>query len=140
MEHIARGLDSDAHRINYAARRRALQTWEIPEADWAALCADPRPAHPGPHMRPQDPGIGTVLIWEGVTQADHLHSPLLTRMRKQGTMRQLSARVAHFRTPSSRTGHHLVVLGRIQQYTALLATQCDRNASTSIDLNELLPW
>ncbi|MCW2936319.1 MAG: hypothetical protein JWM19_7281 [Actinomycetia bacterium] len=38
------------------------------------------PRQPRPRIGPQDPAIGTVLTWESITQAEHLHGPLLTRM------------------------------------------------------------
>jgi hypothetical protein len=138
IEQIARNLDEDETRVNYASRRHVLQHWEIPVAHWKAICsgADSRA---GPAVGPLDPAIGTVLTWESVTQAEHLHSPLLTRMRREGTGRRLNNKIAMFRTPTARTGGHLVILNRIKEYAALLARQCDARASTEIDLNELLP-
>ncbi|MGV9778233.1 hypothetical protein [Streptosporangium sp. NPDC003464] len=34
VEQIARILDNQPERINYADRRRAMATWEMPQADW----------------------------------------------------------------------------------------------------------
>lgn len=140
VEQIARSLDEDRQRVNYAARRRALEHWQIPAGHWTAICTGARPAGPGPRMGPQDPAIGTVLIWESVTQAEHLHSPQLARMRREGTGRRLNDKIALLRTPAARTGTRLVILNRIEKYAALLAMQCDNHASTGIDLDELLPW
>jgi hypothetical protein len=89
---------------------------------------------------PPDPAIGTVLIWESITQGDHLHSPLLTRMRREGTGRSLNDKIALFRTPAARKGPHLIVLKRIEKYTTLLARNCDVRNSTEIDPSDLLPW
>jgi hypothetical protein len=139
-EQIARALDEDEHRVNYAARRRMLDRWQIPEDHWAAICTDPHPAGPGPRTGPLDPAIGTVPAWESATQAEHLHSPLLTRMRRGGTGRRLNDKIAMFRTPSARKGSHLIILNRIEKYAALLARQCDTCAVPEIDLGELLPW
>jgi hypothetical protein len=133
VEQIARHLDEEEQRVSYAARRRALQHWQIPSRHWTAICACPR-------IGPQDPAIGTVLTWESVTQAEHLHSPLLTRMRREGTGRRLNDKIALLRTPSSRTGTRLLILNRIQKYATLLARQCDAHAPLGIDLDELLPW
>ncbi|MGH3245711.1 MAG: hypothetical protein ACRDOI_05780 [Trebonia sp.] len=137
---IARALDEDGHRVNYAARRRILERWQIPEGHWAAICTDAHPAGSERGTGPLDPAIGTVLAWESVTQAEHRHSPLLTRMRKAGTGRRLNDKIAMFRTPSARKGSHLIILNRIEKYAAVLARQCDDHASTDTDLDELLPW
>lgn len=137
-EQIARNLDQDRQRVNYASRRRALGHWQIPAAHWNAICTGVYRA--GLHIGPQDPAIGTVLAWESVTQAEHLHSPLLTRMRHEGTSRPLTDKIAMFRTPAARTGSRLVILNRIDKYAGLLARQCDDHASTDISLSELLPW
>jgi hypothetical protein len=137
-EQIARNLDQDRQRVNYASRRRALEHWQIPPAHWNAICTAVYRA--GLHIGPQDPAIGTVLAWESVTQAEHLHSPLLTRMRHEGTSRPLTDKIAMFRTPAARTGSRLVILNRIDKYAGLLARQCDDHASTDISLSELLPW
>jgi hypothetical protein len=104
----------------------------------AVICTDVYRA--GLHIGPQDPAIGTVLAWESVTQAEHLHSPLLIRMRREGTARRLNDKIAVFRTPAARTGSRLVILNRLDKYATLLARQCDAHASTDIDLDELLPW
>jgi hypothetical protein len=138
VEQIARSLDHDGQRVNYASWRRTLEHWQIPAAHWAVICTDVYRA--GLHIGPQDPAIGTVLAWESVTQAEHLHSPLLTRMRREGTARRLNDKIAVFRTPAARTGSRLVILNRLDKYATLLARQCDAHASTDIDLDELLPW
>lgn len=138
VEQIARNLDQHGPRVNYASRRRTLEHWQIPAAHWQAICTNVYQA--GPHIGPQDPAIGTVLAWESVTQAEHLHSPLLTRMRREGTSRRLNDKIALFRTPAARKGSRLMILNRIEKYAALLARQCDDHASTDIDLSELLTW
>lgn len=138
VEEIARGLDRAGSRTNYASRRRALEHWQIPAGHWKAMCSDVYQA--GPHIRPQDPAIGTVLIWTRVTEAEHLHSPALTSMRREGTSRALGDKIAIFRTPAARTGSRLVILNRIGKYAALLARRCDTGAGPEIDLGELLPW
>jgi len=138
-EQIARALDEDEQRVNYARRRRALEQWHIPASHWEAVCAGTRRGS-GPRIGPQDPAIGTVLIWESTTQADHLHSPLLTSMRRDGTARALNTKIARFRTPAARRGSRLVILNRIEKYAALLARQCDDHVGTNITLDELLPW
>ena len=132
---IARNLDEDGARANYAVRRRLLLHWEIPAAHWKDICSVK-----SNQAMPLDPAIGTVLIWESITQADHLHSPLLTRMRREGTGRSLNDKIALLRTPAARKGSHLTVLNRIEKYTTLLARNCDVRHSTEIDPNDLLPW
>jgi hypothetical protein len=138
VEQIASTLDHDRSRVNYASRRRTLRHWQIPAAHWTAICTGVYRA--GPRIGPQDPAIGTVLAWEAVTQAEHLHSPLLTRKPRDEAGRRLNDKIAMFRTPARRTGSRLVILNRIEKYATLLATQCDDHASTDISLDELLPW
>ena len=84
--------------------------------------------------------MNTTLPGPCITQADHLHSPLLTRMRHEGTGRSLNDKIALLRTPAARKGSHLTVLNRIEKYTTLLARNCDVRHSTEIDPNDLLPW
>lgn len=81
-----------------------------------------------------------MLIRESITQADHLHSPLLTRMRREGAGRSLNDKIALFRTPAARKGSRLIVLNRIEKYTTLLARNCDIRNSTEIAPDDLLPW
>ena len=131
---VACRFDTDGRRVNYAARRRELEHWQIPESHWAAICSAAPSGSPAPH----DPAIGTVLAWESATQAEHLHGPLLTRMLREGTGRAQNDKIAVFRTPAARKGSRLVILNRIYKYATLLARQCDDLAGTDIDLDGLL--
>lgn len=140
VEQIARNLDEDSQRANYTARRRALENWNIPARHWTSICTDAHPAADMQRMQPMPPALGTVLIWENAAQADYLHSPLLTRMRRDGTSALLSSKISVLKTPAARAGARLVILERTAKYAALLARQCDTDAGTDIDIDTLRPW
>ncbi|WP_326825003.1 hypothetical protein [Streptosporangium sp. NBC_01756] len=98
VEQIACILDSDPNRINYADRRRAMATWEMPQAAWTRLCTGiPKMAR----MATQNPLIGTALVWSEVTQAEHLQCPPLKALRQTDgpQARGVGDRVAQFLTP-----------------------------------------
>ncbi|MFI6457468.1 hypothetical protein ACIBF6_38670 [Streptosporangium amethystogenes] len=140
VEQLANSLDQTRNRPNYTRRRQALQDWEIPLAHWQSICSDVHQA--GPYLGPQDPAIGTVLIWAKATEAEHLHSPTLTKLRHQegSAARTPNNKIALFRTPATRTGSNLLIRTRIDTYARALAARCDLGTEPVLDLAELLPW
>ncbi|MFF4622713.1 hypothetical protein [Nonomuraea jabiensis] len=124
VEQIARILDSDPNRINYADRRRAMDTWEMPQVDWTRLCTGiPKMAR----MATQNPLIGTALVWSEVTQAEHLQCPPLKALRQTDSpqARRVGDRVAQLLTPSRQMAGSLILRHRLNQYAADLAARCD---------------
>lgn len=127
VERIAHDLDNSPKRINYAKRRRALSTWRMSEADWAALCSGiPK----FDRLRAKnDPSVGTVLAWAQVAQADHLLCPIITTQRHTGKdTKPLVNEVAQFLTPASQKGGRLELRHRLDHYAARLAHHCDIGA------------
>ncbi|GGS83948.1 hypothetical protein ACFFV7_46140 [Nonomuraea spiralis] len=140
VEQLANSLDQTRRRTDYARRRRALHDWEIPVDHWQAICTDVYQA--GPYLGPQDPAIGTALIRAEATQAEHLHSPRLTKLRHQeaSAARALKNKIALFRTPATRTGANLTIRNRISKYAHALAARCDADTEPTLDIAELQPW
>jgi hypothetical protein len=69
----------------------------------------------------------TVLIWTHVTQGDHLHSPMLDALRESGCSTQrLVASINQLRTPANRKGGKRELMRRLETYSDLLSTACDR--------------
>ncbi|SEH02386.1 hypothetical protein SAMN05444920_12644 [Nonomuraea solani] len=124
VEQIACILDNDPERINYTDRRRAMATWEMPQADWIRLCTGiPKMAR----MATQNPLIGTALVWSEVTQAEHLQCPPLKTLRQIDgpEARRVGDTVAQLLTPSRQRAGSFVLRRRLNQYAANLAAQCD---------------
>lgn len=132
-EQIARTLDSTPKRINYARRRQALASWQMPGADWTALSAGIHKR--GPIMGRKDPAVGTVLVWAQVNQAEHLRCPLLATMRRAGQdTTPLTNEIAQFLTPVNQRGSRLELRHRFDRYAARLAARCDTGADPAIPL------
>lgn len=128
VERIARDLDSNPKRINYAKRRQALSTWQMSEADWTALCTGIPKL--GRLKAKNDPSVGTVLAWAQATQADHLLCPIITTLRhtRQDT-KPLVNKVSQFLTPTNQKGGRLELRHRLDHYAARLAHRCDIGAN-----------
>jgi hypothetical protein len=134
VERIARDLDSNPMRINYAKRRQALNHWQMPEADWTTLCTD-IPKLGRMMTRTTGPALGTVLVWTQITQAEHIHCPVFTTMRRAGQdTAHLIDEVAQVLTPASQTTGRLELRSRIDRYAAHLADRCD------IGTDPTTPW
>ncbi|TQK79686.1 TniQ protein [Streptomyces puniciscabiei] len=115
VETLAQELDADPLNVNFAARRRALRTWQIPVKDLAALTEGlVRLANV---ESPLTRAAVTALVWARVTQGDHLHSPSIEALRRarQSTKPLVSA-IGQLQTPSNRRGARLRILQRISEY------------------------
>jgi hypothetical protein len=115
VETVAQELDADPRHVNFAARRRALRTWQIPVKDLAALAEGlVRVANV---ESPLTRAAVTTLVWARVTQGDHLHSPSIQALRRarQSTKPLVSA-IGQLQTPSNRRGARLRILQRISEY------------------------
>jgi len=125
VDRVAHDLDTNPTRINYATRRRVLACWHMPETDWAELCAD-IPKLGRMMARTGGPAVGSVLVWARATQSEHIHSPVLTDMRRAGQATSpVSNQVAQLLTPASRKGGRLELLRRLDRYATHLADRCD---------------
>jgi hypothetical protein len=115
VETVAQELDADPRHVNFAARRRALRTWQIPVKDLAALAEGlVRVANV---ESPLTRAAVTTLVWARVTQGDHLHSPSIEALRRarQSTKPLVSA-IGQLQTPSNRRGARFRILQRISEY------------------------
>lgn len=121
VETVAQRLDADALRVDFAARRRALSTWQIPVEDLAVLTAGL-----GRLTNVESPTtrtVATALAWARVTQGDHLHSPAIEDLRKaQQSTKPVVAAIGQLQTPSNRRGARLQFLQRINDYADGLAS------------------
>ncbi|OLZ73393.1 hypothetical protein AV521_04760 [Streptomyces sp. IMTB 2501] len=124
VERIAAELDNNPRRVNYARRRRAMATWQMPLRDWTDVCSGI--AKLGRLAARQDPALATVLVWTEVTQAEHLNCPLLSTpsLTRQDRTRLLD-NVAQFLTPAHQKGGRLELRRRLDAYAARLAARCD---------------
>lgn len=115
IEMVAQSLDADALRVDFAARRRTLSTWQIPVEDIAALTAGlVRLANV---ESPLTRAAVTALVWARVTQGDHLNSPAIEAAREaQQSTKPLVAAIGQLQTPSNRRGARLRFLQRINEY------------------------
>ncbi|NUK33590.1 TniQ family protein [Streptomyces lunaelactis] len=120
VETVAKGLDADTLRVDFAARRRALSTWQIPIEDLAALTAGL--VRLTNVESPTTRTAATALVWARVTQGDHLHSPAIEALRKaQQSTKPVVAAIGQLQTPSNRRGARLDFLQRINDYADGLA-------------------
>ncbi|WP_405810210.1 hypothetical protein OG729_36125 [Streptomyces sp. NBC_00210] len=128
VESVASQLDCGTDRVHYGRGRELLSSWQVPAGDWAELCRDLEQFGQGVTSPTCD--TATVLIWTHVTQGDHLHSPVLGALRESGCSTQrLVASVNQLRTPANRKGGKRELLRRLETYSDVLATACDRPAS-----------
>jgi hypothetical protein len=127
VERVAQGLDADALRVDFAARRRTLSSWQIPVEDLAALTAGlVRLANAD---SPLTRAAVTTLVWARVTQGDYLHSPSIEALREsEQRTKPLVSAVAQLQTPSNRRGARLRFLQRINEYADGLAEARDEGA------------
>ncbi|WP_171109870.1 MULTISPECIES: hypothetical protein [Streptomyces] len=123
VESVAQGLDADASRVDFAARRRRLSTWQVPVEDLAGLAAG--------LVRlvnvesPVTRAAVTALVWARVTQGDHLHSPPVQALREaQQSTKPVVAAIGQLQTPSNRRGARLLLFQRINEYADGLAQAC----------------
>ncbi|MEK2477278.1 TniQ family protein [Streptomyces noursei] len=129
VESVASQLDWDTDRVHYGRRRQLLSSWQVPAGDWAELCRDLEQFGQGATAPTRD--TATVLIWTHVTQGDHLHSPVLGALRESGCSTQrLVASINQLRTPANRKGGKRELLRRLETYSDLLATACDRQVAS----------
>ncbi|WP_177204292.1 TniQ family protein [Streptomyces sp. CC53] len=125
VESVASQLDWDADRVHYGRRRELLSSWQVPADDWAELCRGLEQFRQGATSPTR--GTATVLIWAQVTQGDHLHSPVLGALRESNCSTQrLVGSINQLRTPANRKGGKRELLLRLETYSDLLATACDR--------------
>ncbi|MFE9399693.1 hypothetical protein [Streptomyces flavidovirens] len=125
VESTASRLDWGADRVHYGRRRELLSSWQIPADDWAELRRGLEQFRQGATSPTRD--TATVLIWAHVTQGDHLHSPVLGTLRESGCSTQrLVASINQLRTPTNHKGGKHKLLHRLETYSDLLATACDR--------------
>ncbi|WP_405532677.1 hypothetical protein OG592_35295 [Streptomyces avidinii] len=82
VETVAKELDADTVRVDFAGRRRALSTehLQIPIEDVAALTEGL--VRLTNAESPTTRTAATALVWARVTQGDHLHSPAIGALRK----------------------------------------------------------
>lgn len=129
VDQVACALDSDVLRIDYARRRHALASWQLPDAQWTELCDGLGKFRNAPTS--PSPKAATALVWAEVTQGDYLHSPALNALRQhgQGTKHLVSA-VNQIRASDVRRGDKTELLHRINHYASRLAFACDQSQST----------
>lgn len=79
VDDVARMLDEQEPRVEYARRRRTMATWRLSRGTWVELCA----GIPGLEQRGAtgDLNVGEALIWSWVNEASYLHSPAVTVRR-----------------------------------------------------------
>ncbi|MFD7027444.1 TniQ family protein [Streptomyces sp. NPDC059917] len=125
VEQVAQYLDSDPVRIDYARRRRALATWQLPDPDWAELCDGLR-QFAGGRTSP-NPDAATALVWAQVTNGDYLNSPAINTLRqlRQDT-KHIVASVNQLRASAGRNGGKARLLRRLDCYAGRLGLACDR--------------
>ncbi|MCX5076947.1 TniQ family protein [Streptomyces sp. NBC_00513] len=115
VETVAKELDTAALRVDFAARRRTLSTWQIPAEDLEALTAGS--ASIANVNSPLTQAIVTALVWARVTQGDYLHSPTVDALRQaQQSTKLVVAAIGQLQTPSNRRGARLRFLLRINDY------------------------
>ncbi|MCX4524381.1 MULTISPECIES: hypothetical protein [unclassified Streptomyces] len=122
VETVAKELDTAAAlRVDFAARRRTLSTWQIPAEDLEALTAGlTRLARVD---SPLTQSVVTALVWARVTQGDYLHSPTVEALRQaQQSTKLVVAAIGQLQTPSNRRGARLRFLLRINDYADGLAS------------------
>ncbi|MDX3538155.1 TniQ family protein [Streptomyces sp. MB09-01] len=115
VETVAKELDTTALRVDFAARRRTLSTWQIPAEDLEALTAGL--AHLANVDSPLSRAVVSALVWARVTQGDYLHSPTVEALRQaQQSTKLVVAAIGQLQTPSNRRGARLRFLLRINDY------------------------
>ncbi|MFI8989863.1 TniQ family protein [Streptomyces antimycoticus] len=132
VEKVARALDSEANRIDYANRRHALSAWHLPDAAWSELCVGFK-TFKGASTSPS-PTAATAMLWAQVTQGDYLHSPALNALRHTGqdttpvvaTVNQI-LQAAH-----RRRGEKARLADRLEHYASRLALACDQSHSSQL--------
>lgn len=130
VESVAQGLDADASRVDFAARRRRLSTWQVPVEDIAGLAAGlVRLANV---ESPVTRAAVSALVWARVTQGDHLHSPPVQALREaQQSTKPVVAAIGQLQTPSNRRGARLLLFQRINEYADGLAQACHEGCGGS---------
>ncbi|MEU1891195.1 hypothetical protein [Streptomyces pristinaespiralis] len=129
VQRVARALDSDSQRVDYAQRRRLLSSWRMPKADWKRLCQGLGRLGNGP-LSPS-PEAATALVWAKVTEGDYLHSPVHNALREAGQSRtHMVAAVNQMRVAAKRNGEKSLLLRRLDDYATCLALACDQPQET----------
>lgn len=131
-EQLARHLDGLPQRVNYANRRRALASWQLPRADWSALIEG---LPQGRRLTARyGTALGTVLIWTEATQSDYLLCPLLQHLRRDGTgPAHLTDELSRFLAPASQDRTRQALLQRIAQYATTAEALCTRTRASTSD-------
>ncbi|MEU6956945.1 hypothetical protein [Streptomyces sp. NPDC045714] len=124
---------------DYAHRRSVLSDWRLPQDDWRTLCSGiPRLERMGSTYNPD---AGTILVWSHVNEAEHLHHPLLDVAQQvhSGTKDSLTNFVGRFyHRPDHQQGVRLTLRRRLDQYSARLASACDRGEDLRIQDVEVI--
>ncbi len=130
VEQVARVLDEQPHRIDYANRRSILSSWHLPGANWSDICSGletlrGRATSPGP-------AAATALIWAQVTQGDYLHSPALGAIRSSGrsTAPVVTTVNQILHAAKCHRGEKAKLADRLRLYADLLADTCDRSTGS----------
>ncbi|MGW2606492.1 TniQ family protein [Streptomyces mirabilis] len=124
VETVAKELDAAALRVDFAARRRTLSTWQIPVEDLAALTVGLGRLADAESSLTR--AAATALVWARVTQGDHLHSPSVEALREaQRSTQSLVSAIGQLQTPSNRKGTRLRFLQRINEHADGLAHALD---------------
>ena len=126
VELIARNLDSDPQRIDYANRRRSLLRWSLSKEAWSEVSHGLKTL--GGARTSPSPAAATALVWAQVTQGDYLHSPVLRDLRSSGrdTQHVVASVNQILRAACHRKGEKALLLDRLGCYASRLAHVCDQ--------------
>jgi hypothetical protein len=110
LHEVAEWLEADLHRVDFAARRRALSDFrEIPWPEWSSLCAQAglHPGRLGGRNR-----YGAAWLWCHLTLGDHHFAPAL-HAGPRDTVREVYRRFINVEFPKFQavlTGYGTCVL------------------------------
>ncbi|MGW1052629.1 TniQ family protein [Streptomyces sp. NPDC001118] len=124
VEAIARELEREPVRIDFARRRQYLANWEISDGIWLDLTRNLSLLAGEPRHRK----AGSVFVWSRVTEGDHLFCPLV---RTGGTgARRADARTVLRQTYTyfGKQGEYISLRRRLMEYSEQIARRCDLEA------------
>lgn len=135
VEHIAEFLDANAQRVDYANRRRRLDSWRLPADDWLAMSE----GIPGMKRitREANPTIGSALVWAEVTEGERIRSPVVLDLLQRGEDTQVLA-VHMAQIGNGVGGSTLRLRRRLHLYAERLAVSCDENLELGVSVREVI--
>ncbi|MFE7780069.1 TniQ family protein [Streptomyces nigrescens] len=131
VDDIARLLDEQELRIDYAHRRRTMANWRLARGTWRDLCA----GIPGLEQQGAtgDLNVGEALIWSRVNEASYLHSPAVTVHRSASTAPGRITCTAGQILRRPRTSY-TALSQRLERYAGLIARACDEGRDLDVPI------